>query len=233
MTEKKFIENLSKIKIFPTKEQLEKLHQYYELIIKHNKVHNLTRIIDKSDVYLKHFYDSLTLNIIEDLDSTKALCDIGSGAGFPGVVLKIIFPTLKISLVDSLGKRTKFLKTVIKELNLKDIEVFNERGEDHSKDHRESYDLVTARAVAQTPILLELGIPLLKVNGNLLLMKTSNENLEESKSALQKLDSKIEKKAEILLPISSDKRMLIKIKKTKKTKKQYPRNYSQIKKKTL
>ena len=233
MTEEQFLKELNKINIFPTEFQLNQLKKYYGLIIEYNEIHNLTRITEVKEVYLKHFYDSITLSIIENLDQEKTLCDIGSGAGFPGIVLKIIFPKLKVTLVDSLGKRIIFLKKVIEELNLKEIAAINERAEDFSKKNIAKFDLVTARAVAATNILLEIGIPMLKVNGHMLLMKSQSENIEESSAAIKELNSAIEKIVDIKLPVTSDKRVLIKVKKLSKTNNKYPRNYSQIKKKPL
>lgn len=233
MTEEEFIEELKKTNIFPTAKQLEQLRKYYELIIEHNKIHNLTRITEKKEVYLKHFYDSSTLATIESLENEKQLCDIGSGAGFPGIVLKILFPNLNITLIDSLGKRITFLQKVIKELDLKNIRAINIRAEDFSTKNIEKFDLVTARAVASTNILLEIGMPMLKINGSFILMKSQSEDITEASSAIKELKGKIEIKKELKLPATGDKRMLIKVKKMSKTDKKYPRNYSQIKKKPL
>ncbi len=121
MNQDKFIEELKKLNIEINEDKLIKLEKYYELLIEYNKVMNLTAITEKKEVYLKHFYDSLTITKIIDLESVNTLCDLGSGAGFPGIVLKIFFPNLKIYLVDSLNKRINFVNTVINELELKDI----------------------------------------------------------------------------------------------------------------
>ncbi|MEX1382440.1 16S rRNA (guanine(527)-N(7))-methyltransferase RsmG [Lutibacter sp.] len=233
MNQEKLLENLKNININLSKKQLNQLEIYYEKIIEYNKIHNLTRITEKEEVYLKHFYDSLTLATLENLSGPKSLCDMGSGAGFPGIVLKIAFPDLKITLVDSLKKRTIFLEKVINDLKLEKISVYNERAEDFAKKNIETFDFITARAVASTPILLELGVPMLKINGHMLIMKAKNENLNEATNALKTLNSEIEKVKEINLPITNEKRMLIKVKKVSKTNSKYPRNYSQIKKKPL
>ena len=140
MNKEIFLEELKKINIILTNDKLDKLQKYYEILITENQKYNLTAIIKQEDVYLKHFYDSLTLTKIVDLN-TQSLCDIGTGAGFPGIVLKIVYPTLKVTLLDSTEKKCKFLQKVIDSLELKDIEVINERAEIFSKENREKYDI--------------------------------------------------------------------------------------------
>ena len=130
MTKEEFIENLKKINIYPTEQQLSILERFYNKMIEWNKKINLTRITEKEEVYLKHYYDSLTLNKAIDLNRVETLCDVGTGAGFPGIVIKIFFPKIKITLIDSLQKRVNYLNEIIKELNLKDIEAIHTRGED-------------------------------------------------------------------------------------------------------
>ena len=170
MNKKEFINALKELNISVTPLQLEKLDIYYNLLIEENKKYNLTAITNKEDVYLKHFYDSLTLTKIITL-SNQHICDIGTGAGFPGIVLKIIFPDLKVTLLDSTEKKCKFLKLIISKLNLNNIDVINERAEIYSKTTREKYDIVTSRAVAPLKHLLEYSIPLVKVNGYYIAMK--------------------------------------------------------------
>ena len=231
MNQSEFIEELKKIKIYPTEEQLNQLEKYYEMLIEYNKKMNLTAITDKEDVYLKHFYDSLTISKIIDLNKENTLCDLGSGAGFPGLVLKIFYPHLSITLVDSLEKRIKFLKEVIKELNLHFIEAIHDRIEEYSVKNVEEYDIVTARAVTNLSALLEMGSPLIKVNKYFIAMK-GNFN-EEYKNALKELKLKEELCIEFDLLKEEGHRTLIKITKKKKTPEKYPRKYSEIKKKTL
>ena len=234
MTISEFIEELKSLNIEPTEEQLNQLNKYYELIVEYNKVMNLTGIKEKDQVYLKHFYDSLTIARVINLTKEETLCDIGTGAGFPGIVLKIIFPNLKITLIDSLNKRIEFLKIVIKELNLKDIEAIHARAEEYAKDNIEKYDVVTSRAVAPLNILLELSIPLLKVNKYFIAYKgIISREIIDSAHALEQLDSKIEKIEEFELPKENSNRTIIKIKKENKTNKKFPRKYSDIKKKPL
>lgn len=234
MNKQQFVEELKKINIEITHEQLEKLEKYYELLVETNKKINLTGITDKEQVYLKHFYDSATLNKIINIQNEKSLCDIGTGAGFPGIVLKILFPKLKVTLVDSLNKRIEFLKLVINQLGLKDIEALHYRIEEYGIKNREKFDIVTARAVAPLNILCEYSIPLVKVNKFFIAMKANiSQEIEESKRALEKLNSTIDDINEFLLPIENSSRSLIKIKKNNLTNSKYPRKYSDIKNKSL
>ena len=234
MNQNKFIEELNKIDIDINNSQLAQLEKYYELLVEWNKFMNLTGITEKDEVYLKHFYDSLTIIKIIDLNKIETLCDIGTGAGFPGLVLKILFPNLKITLIDSLNKRINFLNNVINELKLKDIEAIHARVEEYGISNREKYDIVTARAVAPLNILLEYSIPLVKINGNFVAMKANVENeIEESNNALSKLECKIEKIEKFILPIENSNRTLINIKKINQTKKVFPRKYNDIKRKPL
>ena len=227
-----FIEETKKLGIELTSQQLEKLNQFYELLISWNQKMNLTRITEKEDVYLKHFYDSLTLSKVIDLNQNLTLCDVGSGAGFPGIVLKICFPNLKITLLDSLQKRVNYLNEIIKELDLKNIEAIHTRAEDYAKQNREKFDIVTARAVANLKILSELCIPMVKVNGLFIAMKANiEEEIENSTEILKKLDSKIEKKETFYLPIENSIRNIIMIQKQKSTNNLYPRRIEKMKEK--
>ncbi len=225
-----FIEETKKLGIELTSQQLEKLNQFYELLISWNQKMNLTRITEKEDVYLKHFYDSLTLSKVIDLKQDLTLCDVGSGAGFPGIVLKICFPNLKITLLDSLQKRVNYLNEIIKELDLKNIEAIHTRAEDYAKQNREKFDIVTARAVANLKILSELCIPMVKVNGLFIAMKANiEEEIENSMEILKKLDSKIEKIETFYLPIENSIRNIIMIQKQKPTNNLYPRRIEKMK----
>ena len=233
MNERKFLEEIEKINITLTKKQLDMLEKYYEVLIEENKKYNLTAITTKEDFYLKHFYDSLTLSKIIELDN-QSLCDIGTGAGFPGMVLKIAFPNLKVTLVDSAEKKCTFLKKIIKLLELKDIEVINERAEVYSKEVREIFDIVTSRAVAPLKHLLEYSIPLVKVGGNYIAMKSNiQEELIGIKNYEKKLNIREEKILKFNLPIEESTRTLISYKKLKETSSIYPRKYNEIKKKSL
>ena len=156
MTENNFVKNVKELGIEINDKQLKQLEKYYELLIEWNEKINLTGITKKEDVYLKHFYDSLTIQKIIDLNDVETLCDVGTGAGFPGLVLKIVFPNLKVTLLDALNKRINFLNDVIEKLELKDIETIHSRSEDYALKNREKFDVVTARAVASLPVLIIL-----------------------------------------------------------------------------
>ena len=233
MTQSRFIEELKRINIEITEEQLNKLETYYEMLIEYNKVMNLTGITEKEEVYLKHFYDSLTLNKIIDLKSINTLCDLGSGAGFPGIVIKILFPNIKITLVDSLNKRINFLNEVIKELDLKNIEAIHSRIEDYALKHSEEYEVVTARAVAPINILLELGVRLVKLGKYFIAMKGNIENEPNYQNCIEKLNLQEVDRIVFNLPIENSTRTLIKFEKRSNTNKLFPRKYSDIKKKPL
>ena len=231
MNKEQFKEELKKLNIELTKKQEQQLEKYYELLIEENKKTNLTRITQKDEVYLKHFYDSLTITKVIDLNQNLSLIDIGTGAGFPGLVLKIVFPTLNITLLDSLNKRIDFLNKVIKELNLKNIKTVNSRIEDYQK---ETFDIVTSRAVAKTNILLELSCRLTKINGYFIFLKANiEEELKESQNAIKELNLTIEKKEIFNLPIENSQRTILKIKKISPIPTKYPRNFAKIKKKPL
>ena len=231
MKKEVFKNELEKLNIILTKTQEEQLEKYYEMLVETNKYTNLTRIIEKEEVYLKHFYDSLTITKVIDLTKEQTLIDIGTGAGFPGLVLKIVFPNLKITLLDSLNKRVDFLNQVIKELDLKDIKTVHSRIEDYKK---EQFDIVTSRAVAKTNILLELAYDLPKEQGYFIFLKGDmKQELKESEHAIKELNLKLIQKEEFFLPFENSKRTIIKIQKNNKTNNKYPRNFTQIKKNPL
>lgn len=233
MNEKKFIESLKKINIIPTEKELKQLNDYYEMLIEWNEKINLTAITKKEDVYLKHFYDSLTLTEVIDLQNENSLCDVGTGAGFPGIVLKIFFPHLKLVLVDALNKRLEFLKLVCENLGLDNVFFIHERAEDFSKKTREEYDVVTARAVAKLNILLEYCVPLVKVGKYFVALKGKESELDLCDNVINKLSLEVEETKKINLPYENSDRTIIKFKKTKQTNKKYPRKFNEIKNKPL
>ena len=214
MNKEDFIIELEKINIKLNEKQLMQLDRYYQLLIEWNEKINLTRITEEKEVYLKHFYDSLTLSKVIDLTKDIKLCDIGTGAGFPGMVLKIIFPNLQVTLIDSLLKRVKFLNIIIQELELTGIEAIHSRAEDYAKLHRNEFDIVTSRAVSRLNNLLDYSATLVKNNGYFIPIKAKCE--DEIKECNEKLKRKklfIEKIAEFNLPFENSHRTLIKIKK--------------------
>lgn len=228
MNEKEFITELNKLNIEVTPLMLERLEKYYNLLIEYNQKINLTRITEKQDVYLKHFYDSITLIKAIDLNQNLKVCDIGTGAGFPGLVLKIVFPNLQITLVDALNKRINFLNIVIKELNLKNINTVHDRAEIFIRKNNETYDLITCRAVSKLNIISELCIPGLKINGYFIPMKANIDEEIKNTKYLQTLGAKIENIITFKLPKQEINRNLIIIKKIRKTDNNYPRNYDKI-----
>lgn len=233
MNKEIFIKELKKMNITLTAEQLNQFEKYYEILVIENEKYNLTAITKKEDVYLKHFYDSLTLTKIIDLNN-QSLCDIGTGAGFPGIVLKIVYPTLKVTLLDATEKKCKFLQKVIDNLSLKDIEVINERAEIFSKVNREKYDIVTSRAVAPLKHLLEYSVPLVKINGYYIAMKGEIvKEIEKIDIYYKKLDIIKDKILTFQLPFEKSTRTLIRYQKLKETNQKYPRKYKEIKNKSL
>jgi len=234
LTQEEFIFELKELGIELTEQQKKQLKKYYEMLVEYNQHMNLTGITEESDVYLKHFYDSLTLEKAIHLEKMHTLCDIGTGAGFPGLVLKIVFPNLKVTLVDSLNKRILFLQDVIQELGLKEVEAIHVRAEEFAKNHREQYDVVTSRAVANLSLLSEISLPLVRVGGYFIPMKAHLElEMDTLNSIIGKLNGKIEELISFDLPNEHSVRNLLKIKKIEKTHYKYPRKFADMKKKPL
>lgn len=204
-----FISEVEKLGIEVTTEKLEKLELFYNLLIEWNEKINLTTITDKESVYLKHFYDSLTIVKVVNLNEKESLCDVGTGAGFPGIVIKIIFPHLKITLVDSLLKRVNYLNSIIKALELTDIKAIHIRGE----DFKEKFDIVTARAVANIEKLLYFTMHLVKKNGVFIAMK-GNIDEEITNPIINKINEKytLLEIRKFLLPKENSHRSLVVIK---------------------
>ena len=208
-------------------EMISKFSKYRDLLLEWNSKFNLTAITDKDEIEEKHFIDSLSLDKYVDLDN-KTLLDVGSGAGFPGIPLAIAHPTTKVFLLESNGKKVKFLNEMVNELDLKNVTVINARAEEYNK--RESFDIVTARAVKELNILLEICFHFVKVGGLFVAYKSSNidNEIENAKHAYKVLDITETKQVSYQLPKSKDNRVLLIVSKTKPTKKKYPRNYSEI-----
>lgn len=225
---------LKGINIVLSEKQLKQFEIYFKYLVEYNNYVNLTAITEEEDVYIKHFYDSILVGKVYDLTSVKSICDVGSGAGFPSIPLKIVYPNLEVTIVDGLDKRITFLKQLVDKLELTNVTLVHGRAEEFAKEHRESFDIVTARAVARANILNELCIPLVKVGGHFISMKGKNaeEEIAEGNS-LRLLNAKIIKQNEYYLPREDSKRVLILIEHFAECSKKYPRAYASIKKNPL
>ena len=223
-----FKEELAKVNITLTDQMEQQFDLYFKLIDKYNKVMDLTAVNGKDEMYDRHFYNSLSIAFNDNFNGMH-LCDVGAGAGFPSIPLKIAFPDMKLTIIDPLNKRMEFLKVVIKELNLENVEILVARAEDVSKNRKEKYDIVTARAVARLNILTELVSQLVKVNGRFIAMKgqKGEEELVEAENALKTCNFKLVSK------INLDPSVNFVFLKTKSVDNKYPRNFGQIKKKPL
>lgn len=228
----KLVNICNKINIEISDDQINCFEKYYELLIEKNKVMNLTAITDKEDVIVKHFIDSIALiPYLTDkginINNKLKIIDIGTGAGFPGLPLKIMMPDVKFTLLDSLNKRVSFLNEVIDELKLKDIEALHGRAEDYASDnkYREKYDICVSRAVANLSTLSEYCIPFVKENGFFISYKAgeSEEEINNSKNAIKILGGKINKVEEFILPGTDASRVFVFIRKQELTDKKYPR----------
>ncbi len=207
MNQKEFKEQLHLLGIDLSIQQENQLEKFYEFLIQKNCVMNLTRITKKEDVYLKHFYDSLSIVKAINMNEIKTLCDVGSGAGFPGIVLKIVFPHLEIVLLDALQKRVNYLNECIHFLKLDHIEAIHLRGEEY---HQKQFDLVVARAVAPLDKLLPICIPLVKKHGVFLAMKANvDEELEGVRKMMKKKNIILTKEISFYLPTEESKRTLL------------------------
>lgn len=234
MNKEEFIKEVEKLGIKVTKKNLEQLEIYCEYLLEYNKHTNLTAIKTKEEVYLKHFYDSLTLCKVIDLTKEESLLDIGSGAGFPGMVLKIFFPNLKVYLVDSNNKKTKFLEELKIKLNVNNLEVINNRIEKLYDLFLNKIDIVTARAVTNLTILSELAIPIVKKDKYFIAMKgNATEEINESRYAINYLNCQIETIDNFELFNNFGHRTIIKIKKIKESERKSIRSYDKIIKKPL
>lgn len=222
---KKMQNKLDYFEINITEKQISQLYNYMNLLIEWNEKMNLTAIVEPDEIIIKHFIDSLTIN--KFLNKNSNLLDVGTGAGFPGIPLKIIRDDMSIKLMDSLNKRIIFLEEVIKRLKLENITAIHSRAEElgNNKEYRQNFDYITSRAVAPLNYLVEYMIPFAKNNGKCICMKGSNieEELKEAQTAIIKLGGKIDKIEKILIPETNIERNIIIIKKIKDTPKQYPR----------
>lgn len=223
----KFDENLQEIGIVLNETQKQQFDVFYEMLVEWNKVMNLTGITKRDEVDEKHFVDSLSVVQVFDVDKCKKVIDVGTGAGFPGIPLKILFPDMEITLLDSLNKRIQFLNAVIEELGLKKINTIHGRAEDFAKkeEYREQYDLCVSRAVANLSTLSEYYLPYVKVGGAFVPYKSGeiDEEVNAAKNAIKILGGKIVQVKKFTLPGSDIGRSFVKISKVSKTAKRYPR----------
>jgi 16S rRNA (guanine527-N7)-methyltransferase len=222
---KKLNKKLNKINIDLNEKQINSFYEYMDLLLEWNEKINLTAITDKNEILQKHFVDSLT--IAKHIKENSKIVDVGTGAGFPGIPIKILREDVDIVLLDSLNKRINFLNDVIEKINLKNINTIHGRVEEigKNKKYREKFDVATSRAVANLSVLVEYMLPLVKLNGICICMKGSEvqEELENSKKAINELGGKIESVEEFELPESDIKRNIIIIRKIKETPSKYPR----------
>lgn len=225
-----FKEEVSKYNINLNDEMLNKLEGYFSFLVSYNAHTNLTAITEKDEVYIKHFLDSMLLAKSYDI-SNKTLCDVGAGAGFPSVPCAIIDSTLSVDIVDSLNKRINFLNELVEKINLNNVKAFHSRAEEWANTKREYYDITSARAVARLNILAELCLPLVKVGGVFIAMKSKDyaEELKEAEKAIVTLGGKVEEVKHFSLPYDMGDRYIIIIRKVKECPKKYPRAFAKIK----
>ncbi len=218
-----------------SEKQKNQYQRYYELVVEWNQKINLTAITEEEEFYTKHFFDSISLAFFKDYSNIESICDVGSGAGFPSIPLKILYPNLKVTIVDSLNKRIKFLNLVKEELGLVDCNFVHARAEEfgQNKEYRENFEIVTARAVARLNVLAELCLPLVKKDGYFLSLKAqkAEEETKEALNAIKLLGGKLEKDLEF--DIEGEERHILEIRKAKETPNKYPRKAGTPNKKPL
>ncbi|MCP1146621.1 16S rRNA (guanine(527)-N(7))-methyltransferase RsmG [Lysinibacillus endophyticus] len=227
MNEQQFIAALKEKGIELTDNQITQFKKYFELLVEWNEKMNLTAITDLEGVYLKHFYDSISASFYFDFTKVESICDVGAGAGFPSLPIKICFPHLHVTIVDSLNKRITFLNHLSEELQLENVQFVHARAEEFGQNvkYREQFEVVTARAVARLSVLSELCIPLAKQGGYFVALKAAAgpEELKDAKKAITTLGAKLKEEFSYLLPVEESERTLYVFDKIKQTPKKYPR----------
>lgn len=227
MNEEQFLNGLKEHGIELNQIQIDQFTTYFEQLVEWNEKMNLTAITEEPEVYLKHFFDSISAAFYVDLTGEKSICDVGAGAGFPSIPLKICYPELEVTIVDSLNKRIGFLEHLAEKLKLDHVEFVHARAEDfgQNKKYREKFDIVTARAVARLSVLSELCVPLVKKGGLFVAMKGSaaEDELADAKKALSVLGAEFKENHSFLLPIEESDRNIFVFTKVKKTPGRYPR----------
>ncbi|CAD2074229.1 ribosomal RNA small subunit methyltransferase G [Phocicoccus schoeneichii] len=236
MTKDEFILHLKKEGIEVTDIQMKQFDMYFKMLVEWNEKINLTAVTEENEVYEKHFYDSITPLFYADIEEGASLCDVGAGAGFPSIPMKILRPDLKVTIVDSLNKRIMFLNELTANLELDKITLVHDRAETFGQHTaRHMFDVVTARAVARLNVLAELCLPLVRTGGKFIVLKGKRtmEEIDEAEFALKLLGGKLEAVHELSLPEEESDRYILEIKKTSKTPRKYPRKPGTPSKKPL
>lgn len=229
MNKEEFVKEVENLDIKINEKILKNLDEYFNLLNEWNKKFNLTRIVEEKEVYLKHFYDSLAIQKSVNIYDFSSLIDVGTGAGFPGMVLAIFFSNLKVTLLEANTKKCLFLQKVKEKLNLDNVEIINERSEKYAKTNREKYDIATCRAVSHLTVISEIIIPMIKVSGYFLPLKGEIDvEINESLKKIKELNSIILNVIRYNLPIENSKRSILVIQKKDKTDIKYPREYNKI-----
>ncbi|WP_312040121.1 16S rRNA (guanine(527)-N(7))-methyltransferase RsmG [Macrococcoides bohemicum] len=226
MNETQFVQKLQEKGFTITEKQQKQFAIYYETLVEWNKLMNLTAVTEKEEVYLKHFFDSITPSFYYDFTKVQSICDVGAGAGFPSIPLKIMFPHLEVTIVDSLNKRINFLNHLSVEVGLTNVRFIHDRAETFGKgEYRESFDVVTARAVARLSVLSELCLPLVKKGGHFIALKGAQGEIEveEGLFAISILGGEVIHNHPLTLPEEDSMRYILDIEKKRQTPKKYPR----------